>query len=338
MWVEWMYGAVQPTFPLVHPLLWGRQALTVLAYHRIGEPERPSFDTYKPNVSATPAAFAEQMAFVQSRFNVIGLAEVVAWLEEGRPLPPRPLLITFDDGYQDNYDYAWPILRQRNLPAVIFLATDYIDNDRPFFWDLVAYCFHHTRLERATLPLVGRQEWGDAVTRTAVMENWLRALKGVRDDLKWEAVGQAPKQLEVYVPDGAFAGLCLTWEEVRAMAAGGMSMGAHTRSHAILRRVGEERVREEIAGSKERIEAETGRPVTAFAYPNGQPGDFDEAHGRILGEVGVKVAFTLRPGPARLAEVQRSPLTIRRVFVGYRDSLPRFVAKVLGLPRLVGRP
>lgn len=340
MRTEWMYRTIQPWFPLLHPLLWGRPTLTVLAYHRLGEPDRPDFDTYKPNVSATPAAFAEQMAFVQahSHFNVVSLTDVVAWLNESRPLPPRPLLITFDDGYRDNYDYAFPILKQRNLPAVIFLATDYIDSERPFFWDLVAYCFHHTTLDRATLPLVGRQAWSDEVARTAVMESWLRTLKGAPDHLKWEAVRQAPRQLQVHVPAAAFAGLGLTWEQVRRMTAGGLEMGAHTQSHPILSRMNLDKARQEIVGSIARIEQATGRPVTAFAYPNGQPGDFDQAHGQILREAGVKVAFTLQPGPARLAEVQRAPLTIRRVFVSYRDTLPRFVAKVLGLPRLVGRP
>ena len=126
--------------------------LTVLAYHRIGDPDAPGFDTFKPNMSATPAAFAAQMDFIRQRFSVISGSELVAWLQGQHKLPSHPALITFDDGYRDNFECALPILQQRNLPAIIFLATDYIGNTTPFYYDLAAYCFHHTHQNQVDLP------------------------------------------------------------------------------------------------------------------------------------------------------------------------------------------
>lgn len=324
-------------FNLFHSF-WGPNHLTVLAYHRVIDPDAPGFDTFKMNVSATPAAFAAQMDYLRRRFNVVSLDEVLAWLRGEGTLPPRPALITFDDGYRDNFDFALPVLRERNLPAVIFLATDYIGSVSPFYWDLVAYCFKHTRRTEAELPPLGGQRWSGEASRDALVNAWLCELKTIPDDDKWAAVRRLPQALGVPVPDEAFAGLHLSWDQVRAMVDAGIAMGAHTQSHPILTRVPLERARAEVLGSKARIEAEIGRPVTTLAYPNGLRPDFSPALQALLGESGFEAAFTLIAGPARLAEVRRGPLAIRRIYLTYKDTLPRFAAKVAGMPRLLGRP
>ena len=83
-------------FDVIHRLTPGR--LTVLAYHRVVDWNVPDFDTFKPVVSATPAAFAAQMDFICERFNVVSVSDVLAWLRGEKALPPYPALITFDDG------------------------------------------------------------------------------------------------------------------------------------------------------------------------------------------------------------------------------------------------
>jgi peptidoglycan/xylan/chitin deacetylase (PgdA/CDA1 family) len=306
-----------------------------LAYHRLADPDAPDFDTFKPNVSATPAAFAAQMDFIRPRFNVVAVSDVLAWLRGQQPLPSNPLLITFDDGYRDNLDYALPILQERNLPAVIFLATDYTGEISPFYWDLLAYCFHHTPQTEVDLPLAGRQRWGDEKSRAVVMANWLYILKKLPDDEKRLIIKQLPQTLAVSIPADAFAGLHLTWDQVRTLVAAGVDMGAHTESHPILTRISLDQARREVTGSKKRIEAEINRPVTTFAYPNGLAADFNPALQRLLQQTGFEAAFTLLPGPARPAEVRRTPLAVRRILIQHKDTLPRFAAKVIGLPRWV---
>jgi peptidoglycan/xylan/chitin deacetylase (PgdA/CDA1 family) len=322
-------------FDAVHAL-WPNR-LTVLAYHRVIDPHTHNFDTFKPNVSATPAAFAAQLDFIRHKFNVVSINEVVAWLQDQHPLPSNPALITFDDGYRDNLDYALPVLQARGLPAVIFLATDYMGSASPFFWDLIAYCFHHTSKDEVDLPLAGQQQWRDPSSRMVVMSHWLDSLKELPDAEKWAAVEKLPQALDVSVPADAFARMHLTWDQVRQMVVAGVDMGAHTRSHPILTRITPEQARDEVAGSKARIETEINQPVTAFAYPNGQPSDYNPALQTMLQQVGIKAAFTLVPGPTRPAEARQAPMAIRRVFIGYKDTLARFAAKVMGAPRLIGR-
>ena len=125
--------------------------LTVLNYHRIDDASREDFDTFRPNVSATSSEFAAQMDYVSRKYNVISGTELVAFIKGRHQLPAYAAMITFDDGYYDNYANAYPILKAQNLPAIIFLATDFIGSRKPFFWDLIAYCFFHTKKEQAQL-------------------------------------------------------------------------------------------------------------------------------------------------------------------------------------------
>jgi len=324
-------------FDILHRIV-NRSKLTVLAYHRIDDPHAPGFDTFTPNVSATPAQFAAQMAHLSRRYTVVSIDDVTAWLRGEHSLPPYPALITFDDGYADNFRHALPVLKKHRFPAIVFLATDYIGNSKPFFWDLAAYCFAHTEKTSAVLPPAGELHWHNSQNRTAVMVKWLNQLKTLPDAEKWAHIHALPARLDVSVPADAFAGLTMTWDEVRTMIAGGVAMGAHTMSHPVLTRVSPAQARAEIAGSKACIEAVTGSPVTTFAYPNGLLTDFNAEIQTALTETGIEAAFTLLPGPVPMATARQAPLAIRRIFIGRKDSLPRFAAKLVGLPRMVGFP
>lgn len=315
-----------------------RNRLTVLAYHRIDNPHASVSDTFTPNVSATPAQFAAQMAYLSRRYTVVSIDDVTAWLRGEHSLPPYPALITFDDGYADNFRHALPVLKKFGFPAVVFLATDYIGKSEPFFWDLAAYCFAHTQKTSVTLPPAGELHWGDADSRTAAMVGWLERLKALPNAAKKAHIRALPDRLDVAIPADAFAGLTMTWNEVRTMIAHGVAMGAHTMSHPVLTRVSLTQAQAEISGSQACIEAMTGQPVTTFAYPNGHPADFNTEIQRHLKETGIETAFTLLPGPIPLAEVRRTPLTIGRMFLSHKDSPPRFAAKLVGLPRILGFP
>src|SRR5262249_33831995 len=144
----------------------------------------------QPNVSASPAMFARQVAYVAKHFNVIDLAALREFIQLGRPLPSRPLLITFDDGYLDNYSNAYPVLRQYGLPAVIFLVTDWIGTPTIPWWDECAYLFQHTTTTHAVLPLIGERSLAVPDQRIAARDALMRALKQVPESQKQAAMQQ----------------------------------------------------------------------------------------------------------------------------------------------------
>lgn len=309
--------------------LWGKARLTVLAYHRIRSPA--GFAFFEPVISATPSVFARQMDMVVNRFNPISLADLLAWIDGDAELPPRAVLITFDDGYRDNLEHALPILRERELPAVLFLPTEYIGGDRPFFWDSAAYSFHHTDVLRADLPILGLRTWASS---SLMCREWVAAAKREPEHQKNEATKDLARALGVAMPETAYSGEILTWDEVRTMAGQGFSFGSHTLSHPILTQLPPSQAFRELAESRQRLQDELKEPIRALAYPNGGAGDFSPSIEKLAKEAGYSAAFTLVPGPERHRSVQRNPLAIRRIAVYLNDTDRRWRAKLAGGGRI----
>jgi peptidoglycan/xylan/chitin deacetylase (PgdA/CDA1 family) len=312
-----------------------RNTLTVLNYHRIDDPFREGFDTLRVNVSATPSDFAKQMDYVRRHYNVITCEHLARCLRGEAKLPPRAAIITFDDGYYDNLSNAYPILREHALPAVIFLATDFMGSDTPFHWDFAAYCFSRSTKDEANLPVTGARSWSSEEARERVLLEWVEALKRIPEEEKKRAASQIDGALGVSVPDKAFSGLHLTWDQVREMSGNGIEFGAHTASHPIMTRIPIEQARDEVIRSKTRIEEEIGRRVISFAYPNGGEADFSQDVMHVVRESGIEVAFSLLSGPTFYRTVKKRPLAIRRIFLGHHDTYSRFVLKVSGLTRIL---
>jgi peptidoglycan/xylan/chitin deacetylase (PgdA/CDA1 family) len=312
--------------------LWA-QSLTVINYHRIDDPNRKGFDSFKPNVSATPEEFGRQMDYLAKWFHVVSLKDVVSWLDGHSDLPPHAALITFDDGYLDNFTAAFPILRRHNFPALIFLTTEHIGTDRPFYWDLAAYCFYHTQKDQVTLPDDNVLHWSSEGQRESALKDWVESLKKLHQIEKQSFVDRLPEYLGVSIPTGYFQNLMLNWDQVREMQQGDIEFGAHTMHHPILTRIPLEQVCKEVEGSRSKIEEETGETVLGFAYPNGQSSDLNAPIEKAVADSGIRAAFTLVNGPSPLVEVKRNPYAIRRIFISHRHSLPVFASLLHPLNR-----
>jgi peptidoglycan/xylan/chitin deacetylase (PgdA/CDA1 family) len=307
---------------------WRRRAsLTIVCHHRIAEPEAGDFVGYAPNVSATPAAFSAQLDFLARHYQVVGLAQVRAALMGGAALPPRPLLITFDDGYRDNLTQAAPLLARKGLPAVIFLLTSRMSAPTALpWWDALAEAFKQTPCREADLPLLGHTAWEAGAGAQAICESLLRGLKRLPESDKQAALAQIFSALAVNPTSSA--PLFMTWDEVRTLATQGIDCQPHTHSHPILSRVSLEVARQELAQSKAEIEAQLGTPAYAFAYPNGGVDDYRPEHLPLLADLGYELAFTLRGGAVRLVALGASRYELTRIFLSHKDSPSLFALKL----------
>jgi peptidoglycan/xylan/chitin deacetylase (PgdA/CDA1 family) len=309
------------------------EKLTVLNYHRVCSPEdQQAF--FKPNISAIPGEFIKQIEYIQKRYNVISAKLLGDWIAGNADLPKHAALITFDDGYLDNYENAYPELKKRGLSAIIFLTTDYIVSGNPAFWDLLAYCFQQTVCSSINIPEIGEFLWESESDLDRVILDVVQALKELPESRKKLVVSEIINLLDVRVEDSVFSKLFLTWDQVREMAENGIEMGAHTINHPILTRIPRDEAEREIRDSKNMIEAEIGSDVIAFAYPNGQETDFNLDIQRILEETNYLLGFSLISGPHNYRSLKQEKFTIKRIFLSYRDTLGRFVAKLHGLPKL----
>lgn len=312
--------------------LW-KNNLTVLNYHRIDDPTRPEFDTFKPNISARPKDFALQMDYVARWFNVVSMSDVTQWLGGKKTLPAHAALITFDDGYLDNYLSAFPILRERNLPAIIFLTSGHIQQDAPFYWDLIAYCFHQTGNDHVTFPGGHEMFWKNEIERDRIALLLIESLKRLSEMEKQEWVQRLAGLLNVTIPSGHFQDLMMNWDQIREMQKNGIEFGGHTVHHPILTRVTPAQAEDEIKNSKMRIEEELGTVVKGFAYPNGGRADFNREIERLTAKAGYQAAFSLINGPTSQKEIKHNPFAIRRIFISHKHTLPQFSTLVSSFNR-----
>jgi peptidoglycan/xylan/chitin deacetylase (PgdA/CDA1 family) len=315
----------------------GAERLTVLAYHRVTPLGSGEFRGFRQVVSASPQGFERQLEWIRSSsFTPIGLSDLLRFMRSEAPLPPRALLITFDDGYADNYIHAFPALRRHGLPATIFLLTSGLDTNLPPWWDWLAWAFEATDRKTAPLPMVGQQSLAIPAQRDTLLALLMRRLKELPESNKRDTLTRIGDALAVAPPEPQ-PGLFMNWDQVREMSACGIEFQPHTVTHPILSRVPPDQAAWEIEESGRRITAETGQAMQAFAYPNGQAGDYDRTTIDALRKLGYAAAFTLVPGHLGYADVRRHALEIPRIYVGGNDSLDVFAVKLMGLSALRNR-
>ena len=258
----------------------------VLVYHRVGDKEDPFF----PKVHST--VFEKHMYFLSKHFIVLPLENAIELMKRN-DLPPNAVSITFDDGYKDNYQVAFPILKSLSLPASIFLATESIGSGKVLWHNRVFNAFRETKKPKFIFTGNGETEYKLSTTNEKLKAQGkvLRFLKSINSSQHIAFVDKLVDQLEVN-DDRYDKGLMLNWDEVRIMAQNGISFGAHTHSHPILSSLENDQAREEILKSKSLIEENLEKSVTTFAYPNGTRRDFNESTKQILRESGFLCALT----------------------------------------------
>ena len=272
------------------------QGLLVLNYHRIGTPGGSSFDWEL--WSASEEEFDAQVKYLASNFDLISVSDLRQVL--ARP-KGRSVMITFDDGYRDNYEVAFPILRSYGAAATFFLTTGFLDGGIVPWWDEVAWMIRKT--EEGALNLHGYHEhpiFLDEPDRCDAIHKVLMIYKSLRGE-------EADAFLDV-VANETGSGRCpehmgnplwMTWDMVREMRQGGMSIGSHTVMHPVLARQTTARQDWEIGQSKRRIEEEIGESISALSYPIGKACSYNDITLNCLERHGYHWAFTYSGGYAK---------------------------------------
>jgi peptidoglycan/xylan/chitin deacetylase (PgdA/CDA1 family) len=222
-------------------------------------------------------------------------------------LPARAAIISFDDGYRDNLEVALPLLLERRVPAVFFVATAFNDGSA-MFNDRIGFAVRDSK--RAELDLrwhPGGPIRIDSISaKVAAVERLITAVKYQPPELR-DARTQS-------IVDAAGAdaptGLMMTPAELQKLAAAGMTIGGHTRHHPILRALSPERAMSEIQGGRSDLADLTGLKPLLFAYPNGRRGqDYDVEHIEMVRQSGYQFAFCTHPG---FSNLRTDPFELRR--------------------------
>jgi peptidoglycan/xylan/chitin deacetylase (PgdA/CDA1 family) len=246
------------------------------------------------------AGFARQLDHARRHYTVKPLEEIVSALREGRTPGPNWLAITVDDGHRDFHDVAFPELKARGLSATVFLTTGFLDGAWLWF-DRVNWLFRNARVSSVELQMGDRSvqfdldtparraaAGGKVAESLVVMENADRDVR-IRELERILGVATPETIAPEYAP--------LRWDEVREMAANGISFGAHTVTHPTLSAIRERvRIDEELRLSKHRVEQETSREAPVFCYPNGRDMDITGAVVESARQCGFHAAVQTEPG------------------------------------------
>ncbi len=261
----------------------------IINYHRVN----PQAGKRLMIEAISPEVFAAEMEFLAENFCVISLPELEQRLSS-RDLPPDCVCLTFDDGYRDNYQYAFPILQRMNLSATIFLVTGAIGREPCFWFDRALYAIDGAQKESVEWAINGHARHWDLRTvkgKASFGDSVLRQLKTLPVEQREREIRRLEMVLDRNDVDGVEREV-LNWDEVAEMAASGMHFGAHTHTHTILSVLSEPEAAEEIRKSQEVLEKKLGRECKWFAYPNGRLHDFSAEHKRQLQDAGFVGALT----------------------------------------------
>jgi peptidoglycan/xylan/chitin deacetylase (PgdA/CDA1 family) len=273
--------------------------LPAVCYHRVAMPvDAVGFDTGV--VDATPELFDQHLGLIAKHFTPVGVDDLIGYLE-GEPFPNNPIVISFDDGYRDNLDAAVPILQRHRLKAIFFVATDYVERRRLFWWDQIAWLIGQSKRSEIVLEYPTRQrialggEWLRAELKVLriIKDTWALELDRFLDGLA-EACGvEWSDAINRELADR----MLLDWDGVRALRSAGMDVGSHTRTHRVLHKLPAEQVDDELRGSKQLLEAKLGEPVHAMSFPvSGREVVDRPLIRRAIREAGYRLAFSNSTG------------------------------------------
>ena len=240
----------------------------ILFYHRVaGAAGAPDLRGRTP---LTASDFEAHLKHLKRHYRVITLEEAATALRSGAVLPENTVVITFDDGYRDNYTVALPLLEKYAAAATLFVVTGAMEG-KPFWFDEVRRWFEQTQAKSLRLDGAGREYLlASADDRGKALDRTLSYLKTVPGEQFSGALDELRGKLEIGQSNSSSERETLIWDELRAMASSGrMSIGAHTVTHPILPNLTSNEIAREIRESVGTLARELNQPVKSFAYPNG---------------------------------------------------------------------
>lgn len=297
-------------------------------YHRIGKVGDLGFD--RNSWSADADAFAEQLRFCKTHLDIIDPDDLpyVRAAKRG-----RHAIITFDDGYRDNYEVAFPILQREGVTATFFVSSGFIDSPKLPWWEEIAWMVQASQHGEMELPA-----WFDVPVRfdKPYREGAVHMLLKKYKALPGSATTGFMEALAVAAGTGRSRvemsnGLWMTWDMLRKMQSAGMTIGGHSVTHPVLSNLPQQDQQREIMECGQRLLQELGRPMRYFSYPVGKATTFDSTTRACLRQAGVSHAFSYYGGYRRFDDWD--DYDVRRVAVE-TDLSAELFRSIITLPQV----
>ena len=318
-----------------------RRRVIVLAYHGFtDQPAGPGMQNGQGK-HVQVDAFRAAMAYVKRHYHVTSLENLVSCYRMGAPIPDYTIAVTIDDGFESNYTLAFPVLTELRIPVTIFVATDFVDQQRLLWSDRLEYALDTTAASTLSLTIDGQRVSYDVSHRDGKVacDSDLRTrLKRLPQEDRDAVVDECERQLGAVMPAvGELPAIYrpLTWAQIQEMRQSGLvAIGSHTQSHVILTRCDPARAQDELRRSRRLIEERVGAECRLFCYPNGQLGCFDERTKAWLQQAGYMCGITTVYG---MNDERADVFELKRLYTHGRADTTRFVMTLAGVVGLLDR-
>ncbi|MBX7171390.1 MAG: polysaccharide deacetylase family protein [Pyrinomonadaceae bacterium] len=242
-----------------------RSKIPILMYHRFS----PDND-----FNATSAqTLTNHLEYLTKKYQIIPLSELAAKFKNNEPIAPNSAVITIDDGYDDAYSIAFPIFKKFNVPATLFVVTDFLDGKIWIWTDKARYLLYNTKLSEFYFEIGAKKieiKLSDKNSRLNFATKINSELKKLSTRERDEKINELAKIVQVELPElppKEFAPI--SWEQAREMDENGVNIESHTVTHPILTNINETDLGFELTESRRTLCEKLNREVKIFCYPNG---------------------------------------------------------------------
>ena len=272
---------------------------TILRYHSVSADESWAGEYMQKSLVVAPEVFARQVAFLARRHRIVSVGEMVQQMRSRRGVDPRNVAITLDDGYEDNYRNAFPILREHGATATFYVTTGTVADARVPWTVALRRAIRLCDRPGMSLSFLGERSID--LSTDAKKEATIKMITGVVKRCKLDEIESI--LAEVHEETGSRTDLrarriMMNWDEIREMHGAGMTIGAHTHSHYNLPSLDTSDVAQEVVASRRDIEEALQASVEHFAYPNGRTDRHCDARvAKLVAVAGFESAVTSLSGP-----------------------------------------
>ena len=299
------------------------KSIKILAYHRVMDIDEMTYNYDEELISASCSDFDWQMDYLNKNYNPISMQGVINCVIGNEEFPKKPIVVTFDDGFVDNYENAFPILKKYNVPATFFVSTGYINSNNIYWFDMIAYIIKARLIDVIPIPNMNGDLKipTDRDSRKRMLKEVLSYLKNVNDVEREFIIGEFRAGVSNKDIQKHFQSQSMTWEQLKEMSKNNMDIQSHTVSHPILSQLSKDKIEAELINSKNEIENKIGTACNVLAYPSGKPSTFNSDVINIAQNSGYKMATAYVNGDNYIKNMNHFSLN--------RIAIERYINKTL---------
>ncbi len=319
-----------------------RQRVTILALHGVMDSEIPT--SWVPLRSQLSRKGLDKgLQWLSKHYHFVSLQDAVAMLTGKIPVKPYSVVLTFDDGYRNNFKHALPILRRYQAPAAFFVATGHVDTCRPFWFDRLDYALQCAPVDGRQVQIGEETLSLQAQDKDSLRASYKRLRKIAKEvkrpdhemmaeleGLAVELEKECGQQLRNFFMDDEWSAIA-TWHEIKANLATDVTIGSHTVDHVRLGFVDGQTCDEQLRDSKIAIEKQLEQPCRYICYPDGS---FSAQVAQQVRACGYEAALTTEEGTNQVGD---DLMTLRRLGLGEPENRIELLYEVSGLSAFISQ-